>query len=144
MARRESSLSAVVDTNVAAYLLLGTEPFVAPCEKFFASLRDGIAPATWEVELANVLWLAARHDVLPESEALARLKLARRLGIESVPPGDLCQGALVRSLRSGVAVYDCLFVELAIRRGLRLVTFDGALLRAFPGVATRPDALVDR
>jgi predicted nucleic acid-binding protein len=143
MARRQSSLSAVVDTNVAAYLLLGTEPYAAPCERFFASLRDGIAPATWEVELDNVIWLAARNGVLSESAALARFKLARLLGIESVPAEYLCQGALLRSMQSGVAVHDSLFLELAIRTGRRLVTFDGALLRAFPDVAARPDALLN-
>jgi predicted nucleic acid-binding protein len=144
MARRKPSLSAVVDTNVAAYLLLGTEPYAAPCERFFGSLRDGIAPATWEVELGNVIWLAARGGVLPPSEALARLRLSRRLGITSVPPGDLCQGALLRSIHSGIAVYDSLFVEVAVRSGRRLATFDGALLRAFPDIAARPDDLLEQ
>ena len=144
MARRKPSLSAVVDTNVAAYFLLGTEPYAAPCERFFAALRDGIAPSTWEVELGNVLWLAARSGVLPPSEALARLRLSRRLGITSVPPADLCQGALLRSIHSGIAVYDSLFVEVAIRSGRRLATFDGALLRAFPDIAARPDDLLEQ
>lgn len=143
MARRQSSLSAVIDTNVAAYLLLGTEPYATTCERLFASLRNGIAPATWEVELANVIWLAVRNGVLTESEALARFNLARLLGIESVPTGGLCQGALLRSMQSGIAVYNSLFVELAIRTGRRLVTFDGALLRAFPDVAARPDAMLN-
>jgi predicted nucleic acid-binding protein len=103
MARRKPSLSAVVDTKVAAYFLLGTEPYAAHCERFFAALRDGIAPATWEVELGNLLWLAARSGVLPQPEALARLKLARRLA-----------------------------------------TFVGALLRAFPDIAARPDDLLEQ
>lgn len=141
MARRQPTLSAVVDTNVAAYFLLGTEPYAAPCERFFASLRNGIAPATWEVELANVIWLAVRSGVLKDSDALARFRLARLLGIEPVPPGDLCQGALLRSSQTGVAVYDSLFVELAIRTGRRLATYDRALLRTFPDVAARPEAL---
>jgi predicted nucleic acid-binding protein len=142
VARRQPSLIAAVDTNVAAYLLLDTEPYAASCERFFAALRDGIAPSTWEVELGNVLWLAARSGVLPEPEALARLRLSRRLGITSVPPGDLCQGALLRSIQSGIAVYDSLFVEVAIRTGRRLATFDRALLRAFPDIAARPDDLL--
>lgn len=142
MARRQPTLTAVVDTNVAAYFLLGTEPYAAPCERFFASLRSGIAPATWEVELANVIWLAVRSGVLKDSEGLARFRLARLLGIEPVPPSDLCQGALLRSSQTGVAVYDSLFVELAIRTGRRLATYDRALLRTFPDVAARPEALV--
>lgn len=141
MARRQSALNAVVDTNVAAYLLLGTDPYADMCAVFFSRLRDGTAPATWEAELANVLWMAARHEVLPPTEALERLRLARGLGIQSVPPGDLCRGALTRSLQSGVAVYDCLFVELAVRMARPLVTFDNALLTRFPDIAVRPDAL---
>ena len=37
-----------------------------------------------------------------------------------------------------VAVYDALFVELAVREACPLVTFDRAVLRAFPDVAVRP------
>ena len=55
-----------------------------------------------------------------------------------VPTATLCQGALLRAIASGVAVYDTLFIELAVRARCRLLTFDKALLRAFPDVATRP------
>ena len=59
-------------------------------------------------------------------------------GVESVPAKPLCQGALLRSVESGVAVYDTLFVELAIRMGCPLAAFDKGLLQAFPNVAARP------
>src|SRR5206468_9318875 len=52
----------------------------------------------------------------------------------------LWQAALVRAHQSKIAVYDTLFVELAVRERLPLVTFDAALLKAFPGVAVRPGA----
>ena len=142
MARRQPTLSAVVDTNVAAYFLLGTEPYAAPCERFFASLRNGIAPATWEVELANVIWLAVRSGVLKDSEGLARFRLARLRALSRCPQVICARRALLRSSQTGVAVYDSLFVELAIRTGRRLATYDRALLRTFPDVAARPEALV--
>jgi predicted nucleic acid-binding protein len=41
-------------------------------------------------------------------------------------------------------VYDSLFVEVAIRTGRRLATFDGALLRAFPDIAAQPDELLEQ
>jgi predicted nucleic acid-binding protein len=50
----------------------------------------------------------------------------------------LCQGALLRAVTTGVPVYDTLFVELAARTGCPLVTFDKAVLRAFPEIARRP------
>jgi len=57
---------------------------------------------------------------------------------ESVNTATLCQGALLRSVTSGIAVYDTLFVELAARTGCPLLTFDKAVIKAFPDIAIRP------
>jgi predicted nucleic acid-binding protein len=128
----------VVDTNVVAYLLLGTEAFVDEARVALRPAVNPLAPAHWEAELTNVLWMAVRSGVLPPEEGPVRLSLARRLGIESVATATLCQGALLRSVASGISVYDTLFVELAARTGCPLVTFDRAVLKAFPDIALRP------
>jgi len=134
-------VKAVVDTNVVAYFVLGTVEFVKETRSFMAALDEGWAPAQWEAELANALWMATRHNVLTLDDAVRRLMLADGLGIHTVPNRTLWQGALVRSHRTSVAVYDMLFVELAVREQLPLVTFDGAVLEAFPDVAVRPGAV---
>ncbi len=67
---------------------------------------------------------------------------AGRLGIRSIPSKTLWQGALSRSVESGITVYDTLFVELAGRERLPLATFDSSLLNAFPTIAQRPGVLV--
>jgi predicted nucleic acid-binding protein len=67
--------------------------------------------------------------------------LAARLGIESVPNRSLWQPALTRAVNSGAAVYDTLFVELAVQRNLPLATFDRNLLKKFPEIAKRPSSL---
>lgn len=134
-------MKAVVDTNVVAYFLLGTDEFVDEARNFFAALDEAWAPAQWEAELANALWMAARHNVLSLDDAAKRLALADGLGIHSVPNRTLWQAALVRSYQTNVAVYDTLFVELAVRQQLPLATFDGTVLRAFPDVAVRPGAV---
>ena len=131
-------MKVVVDTNVVAYLLLGTEGFVDEARACFSAVSNPIAPAHWEVELTNVLWMAVRSGILPPEEGPVRLSLARRLGIESVTTATLCQGALLRSVTSGIAVYDTLFVELAARTGCPLLTFDKAVIKAFPDIAIRP------
>jgi predicted nucleic acid-binding protein len=128
----------VVDTNVVAYLLLGTEAFVDEAKTCLNTVSTPIAPVHWEAELANVIWMAVRAGVLAPPEGPARLGLARRLGIESVNTATLCQGALLRAVDSGIAVYDTLFVELAARAACPLVTFDKALIKAFPDIAVRP------
>ena len=131
----------VIDTNVLAYYLLGTKPFAAEARRFLAGVGGGMAPVLWEAEIANVVWMAIRTGALTPEEGAARLTAAAQLGIESVPTKSLCQGALLRSVKSGVAVYDTLFVELAVREGCPLATFDKGILKAFPGVAARPGVL---
>ena len=135
-------MRAVVDTNVVAYLILGTERFADEARDFMARVTTPLAPAHWEAELANVLWVATRHGVMPAAEATRRLLLVRQLGIETVTTATLCQGALLRSLASQVSVYDTLFVELAVQAECRLATFDKAILKAFPDTAIRPGLLV--
>lgn len=134
-------MNAVVDTNVIAYFLLGTHPFVDEARDFMTDLEEGWAPAVWEAELANVLWMATRHRILSLDEAARRLILADALGMHAVSTRTLWQGALVRAHQTNTAVYDTLFVELAVREQLPLVTFDAALLKAFPDVAARPAAI---
>ena len=136
-------MKAVVDTNVVAYLLLGTEAFVDEARACFSAVSNPLAPAHWEAELTNVVWMAVRSGILPPADGPARLGLARRLGIESVTTATLCQGALLRSVTSGIAVYDTLFVELATRAACPLVTFDKALIKAFPDIAIRPRDLTE-
>ena len=134
-------MRAVVDTNVVAYFLLGTEEFVAEAGQFWHRVKQPIAPSVWEAELANVVWMAVRAKVLVPEEAPKRLTLAGGLGVESVSSRSLWHGALARALGSGVAVYDTLFVELAFRERLFLATFDARILKSFPDIARRPGAL---
>ena len=131
-------MKAVIDTNVVAYLLLNTDKFVDAARDCLSEVTQAMAPAHWEAELANVIWMAVRAGVLSAEDGRSALALSRGLGIESVPTGGLCSGALVRSIESGVAVYDTLFVELAIRMKCPMMTFDKAVLKAFPQVAVRP------
>ena len=134
-------MKAVVDTNVLAYYLLGTPQFAGEARSLLGSTAEILAPSLWEAELANVIWMAERARVITAQEAPARLALAARLGVRSVPVRTLWHGALVRSLQSNVAVYDTLFVELAERERVMLATFDRGLMRAFPKLAKRPREL---
>ena len=135
-------MTVVVDTNVVAYYLLGTEPFAAEARQFWKSVGQTTAPAHWKAELANVVWMAVRSGVLPPPEGHRRLDFASRLRIRSVSIRTLWQAALTIALASDVAVYDTLFVELAKRRRLPLVTFDTKVLKTFPDVAQRPSSVL--
>jgi predicted nucleic acid-binding protein len=133
---------AVVDTNVVAYYVLGTPEFDAEVREFWRRVEDPIAPALWEAELGNVLWMSVRGGVSSKEDAPTKLQLAARLGIHSVSVRKLWQGALQRALQSGVALYDTLFVELADREQLPLATFDNKVLATYPDIAKRPKDLM--
>jgi predicted nucleic acid-binding protein len=131
-------MKAVVDTNVIAYYLLGNAEFDAEVRRFWEHVRDALAPAIWEAEIANVVWMSIRAGVLPEPGGPVKLHLARRLGIHTIATRSLWHGALLRSVQTGIPVYDTLFVELAEREEAPLVTFDQRLLKNWPAVACRP------
>ena len=134
-------MTAAVDTNVVAYYLLGTEPFLEEVRQFWRTVEETWAPVHWEAELANAVWMAVRTGVVSGDEGHQKLDLASRLGIQSVPDRSLWQPALTRSVDSGAAVYDMLFVELAVQRNLPLATLDRNILKKFPEIAKRPSSL---
>ncbi len=135
-------MNAVVDTNVVAYYLLATEPFVDEARRFWRAVGQPLAPALWAAEFANVLWMAVRTGVLAPDEGHRRLDFAARLRIRSVSIRTFWQAALARAMATDIAVYDTLFVELAASQRLPLVTFDAKILKTFPDVACRPRAFV--
>jgi predicted nucleic acid-binding protein len=131
-------MSAVVDTNVVAYYLLGTEPFAVEARRFWHATDQPLAPAHWQAELANVVWMAVRTGAVSADEGHRRLDFASRLRVQAVPIGSFWQRALTLSLESGLSAYDTLFVALAQRRRFPLVTFDKQILTVFPDDAKRP------
>ena len=135
-------MRAVVDTNVIAYHLLYAPGHEVELRKLWADLREPLAPSLWESELANVVWMSVRAGAVATADGQMKLHLARRLGIHTVPTRSLWHGALLRSVQSGVAIYDTLFVELAEREGVPLITFDKRLLQTWPGIACRPAAVL--
>lgn len=90
-------MKAVVDTNVVACLLLGTEQYVDEARTFMTIVDEARAPALWEAELGNVLWMATRHKSLTIEQAITRPALADSLGVYAVPNRTLWRGALVRA-----------------------------------------------
>jgi predicted nucleic acid-binding protein len=133
-------MNAIVDTNIVAYYLLNTEPYSAECSEFWKRIVAASAPASWQAEILSVVWMAVRKRVITPDESAFRLQAAAKLGIQSVPVRQLWRGALRRSIQSEISPYDVLLVELAVRKGMKLATFDSQLLRTFPDVAKRPSA----
>src|SRR6185436_11658425 len=67
---RNRPLKVIIDTNVIAYYLLATEPFVEEVRAFWHRPLDPAAPTLWEAEVSNVLWMAARSVLIDKRGAL--------------------------------------------------------------------------
>ena len=103
-----------------------------------ASLLEETAcvPALWPIEVANVLLVATRRDRIRETEWLQLLQALATLPIETDTETE--ERALSDSLRLALAhdlsVYDAVYLELALRRGLPLATLDRELATAAKAV----------
>lgn len=122
----------VVDTNIAAYLLIEGDHTEAA-----QALRridpDWRSEAFLMVEFANILaasvatkrmTLPQARDFLPKADALFEGKLARIAHA----------AALEMAVKFRVSAYDARFLALANQLGYRLVTEDAKLRRAAPQV----------
>ena len=127
----------VVDTNILAYLYLPGD-FTQRAEALMTQDADWVAPTLWRSEFRNILAGFMRRGTLTFEQAYAIQREAEALlsGREyEMDSYDVL--ALVR--KSDCSAYDCEFVALAVRLGIRLVTMDKKLLRGFPGEAVSLD-----
>ena len=128
----------VVGTDIQAYLCLPGD-FTQRAEALLAQDADWVAPTLWRSEFRNILAGFMRRGTLTFEQAYAIQREAEALlsGREyEMDSYDVL--ALVR--KSDCSAYDCEFVALAVRLGIRLVTMDKKLLRGFPGEAVALDA----
>jgi predicted nucleic acid-binding protein len=123
----------VVDSNVVAYLYLPGD-YTQKAEALLQDDADWAAPVLWRSEFRNILagymrrkklTFEAARDLQLEAESLlagAEHEVDSRLVLELVRDSDC-------------SAYDCEFVALAMALGVKLVTMDAKLLKAFPKYA---------
>lgn len=120
----------VVDTNVLAYLYLPTE-HTRKAEALLERDPDWVAPVLWRSEFRNILAGYLRRKALTFDDAIKLQAEAESLMAGSEHGLDSRRVLeLVRD--SDCSAYDCEFAALAIGLGVKLVTMDARLLRAFP------------
>ncbi|MCL2011654.1 MAG: type II toxin-antitoxin system VapC family toxin [Cystobacterineae bacterium] len=123
----------VVDSDIVAYLYLPSG-YTAQAEALLQRDADWMVPMLWRSEFRNILAGYMRCKQLT-------FTLASRLQLEAE---SLLAGAehevdsrlvlkLVRD--SNCSAYDCEFIALALTLGVKLITMDAKLLKAFPKYA---------
>jgi predicted nucleic acid-binding protein len=120
----------VVDSNVVAYLYLPGD-HTDEAEALLERDPGWAAPLLWRSEFRNILAGYMRRRTLT-FEAARDLQLEAEqllVGAEHEVDSWLVL-ELVRD--SDCSAYDCEFVALAMTLGVKLVTMDAKLLKAFP------------
>ena len=123
----------VVDTNVVTYLWLPGDMTPA-AEQVLRLDAEWAVPWLWRSEFRSLLAGAVRHKTVSLGRATAIAVAAEDHLRNSEFVVDSAR-VLALADSSGCSAYDCEFVALANDLGVRLVTNDRAILKAFPALA---------
>ena len=117
--------AAVVDASVAVKWVVREEH--SDCARSLAGVRLE-APDLLLVECANIIWKKVRLGDLAPRDAAGRLDLLLRAPVAITASRELLAVALQLSLELKHPVYDCVYLALAQRRQIPLVTADRRLV----------------
>lgn len=122
----------VADTNLIAYLFIEGE-FTPQAELVYQSDSNWVAPYLWRSEFRNLLALYIRQKLLTPEEAKTIMTQAENL--LSGKEFELDSGSILDLVsQSNLSAYDCEYIILTQKLGLKLVTNDKKLLRSFPEI----------
>jgi predicted nucleic acid-binding protein len=117
--------AAVVDASVAVKWVVREEH--SDCARSLAGVRLE-APDLLLIECANIIWKKVRLGDLALRDAAGRLDLLLRAPVAITASRELLAAALQLSLELKHPVYDCVYLALAQRRRIPLVTADRRLV----------------
>ena len=125
----------VVDPNVLAYLLLPSG-LSARADALYRKDPEWAAPILWRSEFRNLLAGCLRRKVLTfEQAANVQAEAEAVLAGNEYEVDSRHVLELVRD--SDCSAYDCEFVVLAMKLGVKATTVDKKLLEAFPAHTAR-------
>lgn len=122
----------VLDASVTAAWCFGDEATQAS-RALHESLgsRRAVVPTLWHAENANLLLVAERRNRITPERCTELLELIGILPVETIDESDRIRGPILRLARTHrLTVYDAIYLDLAIQRGLALATRDQDLRRA--------------
>lgn len=123
----------VVDASVAVKWLIDEEGSTKAHELRRRSLH---APSLLVVEVGNVVRTVTTRGELSITEAKRAPGLLMEMPVTWHEPYALMDDALAHALRLNHPIYDCVYLALALRLGVPMVTADKRFLRA---VQAEPD-----
>ena len=130
--------SYVLDASVAAkWFLAADEPLSTEALQLLRGYTSGgtafLVPDLFFSEFANVLWKAEKRGRCSALTADAALKEIIQRNFPTFPSAGLIQPALLLARAYRRAVYDCVYIALAVQTNTRLVTADERLVNSLAG-----------
>ncbi len=121
----------VIDANIALAWMFNEDGSTAQLQPLFDAL-ELVAPTLWQLEVVNAILVHERRKTLTRPQALQSLRLVEDLAVELVPePVDRTATTLAQVARPHqLTSYDAVYLDLAMRSGLSLLTRDGNLRAA--------------
>lgn len=121
-------MSFVVDYSVAARWLLPDEatPYTDAVFELL-NAQDAVVPALFLSEFSNVFLKLSRQRKLTTELALSAVQRFTALGLEVDRHTPDPERLFTLADHYGLSAYDATYLELALRRGLPLVCWDGGL-----------------
>jgi predicted nucleic acid-binding protein len=131
-------MNLVLDASVASTWLLhdGNAADATAAAALLEELRNPAAgvlvPATWTLEMANVLARGESRGILTENQtqAFRALLAALPISVDGQTAARSLTTTLELARRYSLSAYDASYLELALRVQLPLATFDRDLRRA--------------
>ncbi len=102
--------------------------------------RTVLVPGLWHAEITNALCVAERRGRVAPGRASTFLAKLADLPIQTDAAHGFRWQSQVRALalEHGLSAYDAAYLELALREGARLATFDRDLARAAAAAGAGP------
>lgn len=122
----------VLDASVAAAWCFADET-TPESDALRESLAEqsAMVPRLWHAETTNLLLMAERRRHIKQQRCEELLELLASLPIETQDESDRLRGPVLRLARAHrLSVYDAVYLDLAMDRGLALATRDVALQKA--------------
>lgn len=115
---------AVIDASVAVKWVV-LEPGSDTALMLLTSGTTLLAPSHWIGEVTTTLWAkVTKHLELTEDEADRRLRFLLDLNVVETPARSLAQIAFGCALELGITGYDALYLALAQREDVSVITAD--------------------
>ena len=112
----------------------GNPAELAYAEKVLDTLQvdSAIVPATWGLEVANVIARAEAKALVSEARSSAFLEMLEgvSIGLDGATFAHALTDTLQLARRYKLSAYDASYLELALRRGMPLATLDEDLQKA--------------